>query len=266
MQQNWSRQAIPRPGSRTRRRVVKYALLAVVATGALLLLGRGAGWLYNRWLSGTSFADLGRIEVVGNKRMVALDIRRAALPTRRESLTDIALDSVAARVERLPGIREAHAYRRLPGKLVIQVEERLPIAAAVVKGELILIDEDGRTFKQGHLGEVIDLPLITGNFLREGRILRAPLDLVLKLEDEYPAVYQHLGEVRVGTKTMGLRLRDGGADVRAKNAYDEETLANLELFLQQQGGELPADLRYVDLRFPTMVVTGTSESLNVRGD
>ena len=268
MLQSWNRQSIPRPGSRLRQRLLKFGLLALVAAAGLYLLGRGGGWLYNRWLSGTSYAALERIEVVGNNRLTALEIRRAALPKQDSpgSLSDIELDSVTARVERLPGVLTAHAFRRLPGRLVIQVEERLPVAAALVGNELNLMDEDGRTFKRGNPGEVLDLPLITGNFIKNGRMLRAPLDLILKLRDDFPNIYEHLGEVRVGTKTTSIRLREGGAEVRAADIGDLQTLGNLELFLEQKGGELPADLRYVDMRFATMIVTGASESMNIRGE
>jgi cell division septal protein FtsQ len=47
-------------------------------------------------------------------------------------------------MERLPQVRAVKVYRRLPSTIVIDIEERCPWAKAVINGETIIIDKEGK--------------------------------------------------------------------------------------------------------------------------
>lgn len=58
-------------------------------------------------------------------------------------------------------IKRAEIRRELPGRIVIEVEEKRPVAVYVRKGEKILLDENGEMIRPMSLGENIDLPVVT---------------------------------------------------------------------------------------------------------
>jgi len=212
----------------------------------------------SRWLAGTAWSRIRKVEITGLKRTSSREVHQAARLPRDGNLMNLPLDSVAARINQLPSVKEARVFRRLPGRLVIDVEERCPLAA-IAQGDLILVDEEGRTFKQGRAREVVDVPFLSGEVKPGSAGFKRALGLLLHLREDYPTVYQHLGEVSIIGKKLRVRLRDGGAEIRGADIMNPAVLSNLEMFLTQAGTELPVDMEYVDMRFPGMVITGTGE-------
>ncbi|MCC7074513.1 MAG: FtsQ-type POTRA domain-containing protein [Deltaproteobacteria bacterium] len=84
----------------------------------------------------------------------------AALPLGTPLLSIDATD-VAARVAQHPFVARAAVRRVPPDAVVIDVEQRIPMAA-VAAGELYLVDRDGNIMKSARAGDGLDLPIITG--------------------------------------------------------------------------------------------------------
>lgn len=211
-----------------------------------------------RRLAQTSWAELKRIEVIGLSRLPEFDVLKAAAVDDSANLMELDLDAISVRVSQVAGIRRARIYRRLPGRLVINVEERFPIAA-VVSDELVLVDEFGSPFPPVYGGEVLDIPVLTGEMepVVGNHNFRTLSELAVRIKCDYPHVYEHLGEINMEESILTLRLRHGGALIKTKETVNKELLDDLERFLSQRHEELPACLDYVDMRFPAMIVTGT---------
>ena len=240
---------------RIRSRLLIVSITVIVTVVAFWWGGSQLWQVGMRWLSGTSWAIMDRIEVKGLVRLPEHDIITAAAVPDSSNLLKLNLDSVSARVTKLPGIKGVRTVARLPGRLVIRVEERIPIAAVGI-GELVLIDDQKAAFPPEYGGEVLDVPIITGKMKinRNDPDFDLASSIIIRIKEDYPSVYDHLSEMHLIDGTVEMRLRQGGALIKS---IDMENLENLDLFLSQKGESLPTNIDYVDMRFPTMVITGT---------
>jgi cell division septal protein FtsQ len=74
------------------------------------------------------------------------------------------LDTTAAEqaLEEPRWVRAAHVRKRFPDRVVVEVEERKPVAATPTAGGLFLIDETGVIFRPEGRREYPDVPYLTG--------------------------------------------------------------------------------------------------------
>lgn len=84
----------------------------------------------------------------------------AALPV-GTPLLSIDTSDVAARVAQHPFVARAAVRRVPPDAVVIDVEQRIAVAA-VAAGDLYLVARDGSIMKSARAGDGLDLPIITG--------------------------------------------------------------------------------------------------------
>jgi len=213
-----------------------------------------------QWLDRTPWGRLQKIVVCGLERLPESDILVAAELPFGVSLMHFPYDSIAAKITALLAVKHTRILRRLPGRLIIRVEERRPVASVCIY-EIALIDVEGVVFPIVETGEVIDLPMISIDIpyaseeLFDSKMLKA-LGLIIQIMEDYPVLYDHLSEVVANKRELKLRLREGGAEVRTRGKIDQTVLRMLEEFLKQKSSDLPADLKYVDVSFEKKVVTG----------
>ena len=229
--------------------------------GCLVLGGVSYGLWRICWtmLEKSSWSNLETVQVLGVSRLTEPEIIRASKLRRNMNIMRLPLDRIAAAVEKNPGVAKARIIRRLPGRLVIKVEEREPVAA-IYRNKLWLIDKTGAIFPVTGPREVIDVPVLTGEFdlgAKGSLSIRRAAKLVSTIHDGFPVVFDHLAEISLESGQFGLRLQDGGARILAPDPSSPAALSKLEHFLQAKGNEIPAGCRYVDLRYPAMVITGT---------
>ena len=109
---------------------------------------------------GTSFA-LETVEVAGTQRTTPAAVVARLQPFVGESLPELDLTELAARVALDPWVREASLKRVFPHTLRVIVTERTPAAWALVDGLVHVVDETG--FAIGTVGPAgKDLPVLTG--------------------------------------------------------------------------------------------------------
>ena len=211
------------------------------------------------WIESSEWGKFEHLEIVGLERLPEVDIRDVVHVEVGTNLMTLSLDSVASLVTALPAVEYARVLRRIPSRLIIRVFERRPVAS-VIRGEILLVDREGVMFPPIGIGEVIDLPTVTmkGITVQDERFFLAA-GMIANIMDNYPVAYSNLSEVRIEPDIITMRLRQGGALVRTCDEIDDDVLTRLELFLEQKADQLAADLEYVDLRFPNIVVTGDSQ-------
>ena len=132
------------------------AVASVAAAGGAILLG------YN-WLTGSPRFALASVELRGASELQQVDIERAVHPAMGENLFRLPLDAIERRLRAEPWVEDVSVSRRLPDRLVVEVDEH-SVAAVVDLDGLYLAESDGRVFKRADLsrGEAAGLPIVTG--------------------------------------------------------------------------------------------------------
>ncbi|GAB5469161.1 MAG: hypothetical protein Kilf2KO_21910 [Rhodospirillales bacterium] len=150
----------------------------------------------------TSIQVVGRQESNGDGILEALETSRGA-PILR-------FDPQAARdrIEALPWVQDARVERRLPGLILVHINERGPAALWQFGGVWQVIDKAGTVIEGANPGAFANLPKVVG----AGAAAR--IDEVLKLTDQQPDLASHVyAAIRVGDRRWNLRLHSG-IDVR----------------------------------------------------
>ncbi|HET7328382.1 MAG TPA: FtsQ-type POTRA domain-containing protein [Nocardioidaceae bacterium] len=116
---------------------------AVVALVLLLAVG-GAAWL----VFFSPVLSVATVAVEGERSLPAQRIVRAAGIELGRPLARADLEQAAARVERLPAVREVAARRAWPDTVVLSVVERTAVATVDAGRHHLLIDEEGVQFRE----------------------------------------------------------------------------------------------------------------------
>lgn len=238
--------------------IVVCTLSTILTVWLLTLLWGG----FINYLAGTSWSKLDRIEVIGLERLNEQEIINTASVPMSANLMKLDKDSIAARINAHPSVRQSRVITSLPGKLKIIVEERQPLAL-VTGAKAMLTDGDGFLFPLIENVEVIDLPILQSKKITpDGRINDSEALAILGwLHDNYGTMYSNISEVSNRSGGYVIRIRQSGAMVKVNDVYDLAVWESLECFLMQNMQNLSADLAYVDLRFPGKIVTGTEKEL-----
>lgn len=141
---------------RATRRRAAWRLRAAVAATMLVAAGWGAAALYR-----SDLFSVERVEVAGNVRMSAEEVRAIAAVPAGATLLRFPGGEVAARLEADPRVASAEVSRRFPDGMVLRLTERVP-AALVDDGKRTfwLVDADGFVMGRRSTEETAALPVI----------------------------------------------------------------------------------------------------------
>ena len=226
-------------------RLLKPFLLAVVVVGAPVLT---AVWVY------TSPRFLLREVQVGSTNRVSMEEIAVALePLRGWHLLSLSLDDVEGRLAANPWIRSAAIRKELPDRLVVEIEERQPVALLRRGGELLYIDEEGVAIEGYDPRGPVDLVILTVASGEDVR-LRQALELVANLDRLAPGLSSELSEIEV----LGLgdyRVHTGTLEypILVSATGLEEQIAKLE-GLRPEISRRFQEVEAVDLRFSRQIV------------
>lgn len=160
----WRRLPSIRTCARAAWRGLRQGLPAIVVAGGAALLFCSGYWAYRVVTSSPHFA-VAAVEVEGNQALSDGEVRaRLGLdPAYRYNLFRLDLEAIEDRLETEPWIALAHARRRLPDTLVIEIEENQPAALVEMDG-LYLADAGGQVFARAltERGHGRGLPVVTG--------------------------------------------------------------------------------------------------------
>jgi len=172
------------PAARRRRRVRRVgALLGLVALGSL-------PWWGPVPLRRLEFFRVRRVVVEGTRYAEPTEIvSRLRVDTTASIWDDVS--PLVARVESHPQVRAVRIGRRLPGTLVVRIEERLPVALVASPKGFGLVDARGVTLPVDPSRVGADLPVLAARDTTLLRVLGA-------LRDSLPAFYAEVSEGRRG--------------------------------------------------------------------
>lgn len=157
----------------------------------LVALAGAAGWVF----LGTSLFGVSSVQVAGTDRVTPAQVLGEAAIDKGTSLARLDTAAVAARVARLPAVRQVDVQRSWPRSVAIVVHERVPAAVRVRGPGFVLVDRSGVAFAQvAHRPR--DLPLVTAPIGAGASAMRAALDVL----DSVPApVRDEVRTVRAAT-------------------------------------------------------------------
>ena len=230
-------------------------LLILAIVSSLGFLGK---WFYEFLHTSSSF-DIEEIDIQGLNRLKegeVLDLLSLELP---QNIFHIDLREARKRIEAHPRIEEAIIHRRPPGRVVIRVREREPMALINRKGEFLGIDSSCVPFPLVESLKGVDLPLITG--IQSGEIiigeksnstsLRTALDILKTILSLKGHLFSQISEINVEDGIIlytieATRVRMGKEDFR-------DQLLNLQgVLIHLNKEERMAE--YIDLRFKNKVI------------
>jgi cell division protein FtsQ len=223
------------------RKFLKSLLMGCLTLDAILMLLL----LYMLFLHMPYF-NLQQVDVTGNRRLSRAEIIEASEIEDGINLLTVDLSAIAARLRRHPWVRFATVYRRFPGKLIIEIEERTP-RAILAAGKLYYVDEQAEFFTRLLPGDSVNFPLFTGVSSEELRV-NAPeiqemvrmgfgvLDLIERTGSEIDP--SGIGEIQLNLKGgLSLQTRAGRVLVLGKSDFELkiQRYERLKRFLTQRG-------------------------------
>jgi cell division protein FtsQ len=173
---------------------------------------------------------------------------RAAIGVNKgDPILGFSLEETRARIETIPWVEHATVERRLPGTVVVNLQERRPYAIWQNQGKFVLVDRAGQVVADQDVAQFRHLPLIVG--------LGAPgaaAGLLDALRDR-PALEEKVSaSVRVGERRWNLRMTNG-TDVLLPEGHEVVALDRL-IQLQQDHAVLDRPLVAIDMRLPDRLV------------
>ena len=156
-----------------------FALVAATLTGLAY-----AG--YRSVLVGKAFA-LRDVRLSGATHLVREDIDRLASLRPGTNIFRIDTARVADAVRTSPWVKSASVRRVLPGTLLVEVTERVPVALWS-DGTLYFVSSEGEVFKRVEPSDSVDLPVITTDSAEVGKdraVLESALEGALQVIAEY---------------------------------------------------------------------------------
>ncbi len=223
------------------RKILKCLLIGFVSVDALMALAL----VYVLFLHMPYF-NLQQVEVTGNRRLSKAEVMEASDLSGNINLLTVDLSTIAARLKRHPWIRSASVYRRFPGLLIIEIEERAP-RAILAAGKLYYVDEQAEVFTRLLPGDPLGFPLFAGiapedlqtrgseiqEMIRTGFSL---LDLVERYDPEVGPI--GISEMRIDLdEGLSLQTGSGKTLILGRGDFEEkiQRYGRLKRFLTQKG-------------------------------
>jgi cell division protein FtsQ len=150
--------------NRMRRRFTSISSDFFAAMGLLLTIAALSSlfiYSYN-FLISRSYFEIKEISVRGLKELTEKDVLASAEIKPAQNLLAINTDAVIRRVAANQWVKNVYIGRELPNKLVLEVQERSPLALVKQGSNFYLMDGEGFVFKKLGKSDEVDLPILTG--------------------------------------------------------------------------------------------------------
>jgi cell division protein FtsQ len=191
-----------------------------------------------------SFFRVRRVEILGAHYVVPSDILARLNVDTMASVWD-PTKPLATRVAAHPEIQTAIVRRQLPGTLVVEVTERVPVALVQASDGFRVYDERGVVLPIDPSSVGVDAPVLTQRDTASLRLLGA-------IRARMPALYARVSEVqRTGRDELVLKLRTGS--VRVMQDVTTNRLADIEP-VEADLARKQLRVAEIDLRFRDQVI------------
>jgi cell division protein FtsQ len=218
---------------------VRLALLGIV-----LILIAGAPFWGPLVLRQLSFFRVRKVEIIGARYVSVGEIVDRLHVDKTRSIWDPTAP-LAARLASHPQLRRVSVRRKLPGTLVVDIDENLPVALVATSEGVRAYDARGVALPIDLSRTPIDAPILPRRDV-------GVLQLLGLLRTEAPAVYDRVSEVRViGADEVLIEL--DGTPVRAMRDVSAARLAEIEP-VEQDLARRGLHAAEIDLRYKDQVI------------
>jgi cell division protein FtsQ len=234
----------PAKGEARAREPILSTRYKLALAGIVLLLAATSRFWGPLLMRRMDYFRVRRVEIVGARYVAPSDILTKLHVDTTASVWDPTA-ALVARVASHPEIQHVVVHRKLPGTLVIEVTERVPIALISAAGGMRAYDERGVALPIDPARVDVDAPVLAE---RDAALIR----LLARMKRAMPAFYARVSEVRrVGRDDVLLVLDkesvrvtpDVSMERLAEVAPVEEDLARKQLRVAE-----------IDLRFRDQVI------------
>jgi cell division septal protein FtsQ len=225
-------------GAGGKRRVPRWKIALGAAGAAIVLTSPLWGPPIMRQMD---FFRIRRVEILGAKYLTSAEILGRLGVDTTMSVWD-PTEPLAERIAAHPQVLTAKIRRKLPGTVVVEVTERIPIAFVPTAQGLGVYDERGNALPIDPSKALVDAPVLAA---RDTALLR----LLAAIRVELPDLYARVSEVlRVGSDQLLLRLDTAPVRAMADVTVDRlGEIAPVEADLaRRQLRVAEIDLRYRD--------------------
>jgi cell division protein FtsQ len=246
---------------RRQRRLLKPLALVVAASLAVVFIGAAVRSVLPGSVAGGSLATLrerlGNVTAASGLRVADIIVEgrantpepllRAAIGVSKgDPILGFSVEAARARIETLSWVEHATVERRLPGTVVVSLQERRPFAIWQNQGKFLLVDRAGQVVNQD-VSQFRKLPLIVGPGAP------AAASVLLDALTDRPALAEKVvASVRVAERRWNLRMTNG-TDVMLPEGHETAALDRL-MQLEQGHGLLERPLAAIDMRLPDRLV------------
>ncbi len=155
---------IEKKQNRMRRRLGNVSgelLTALIMLSAAACLTVVFIYAYSVMFSSPYF-QIQEISVRGLKELTEKDILASANIQLKQSIFSVNTEAVVHRIRANQWVENVYVGREYPGRLVLEVQERTPLALVKQSENFYLMDAKGFVFKRLAKNDAVDLPVITG--------------------------------------------------------------------------------------------------------
>jgi cell division protein FtsQ len=225
--------------------------LAIGAAGLAAVLASAPFWgpLILRRMT---FYRVRRVEIVGARYLAPSDIIARLNVDTLASVWD-ATEPLVSRVEKYPGVARANVRRKLPGTLVVEIVERVPVALVSAPGGLRPYDDRGTALPIDPTRVAVDAPVLME---RDVPLLK----LLGVMRAQMPAMYARVSAARrPGHGEIAFDLKSNGSvaspteTVRANDDLTLTRLGDIEP-VEQDLAKKQLRATEIDLRFRDQVI------------
>jgi cell division protein FtsQ len=222
-------------------RPIRRSRLRLALAGVAVLVLLGSPWWAPLVMRGMDFFRVRRVEIVGAHYVAPSDIL-SRLNVDTTASVWAPTKPLAARVATYPEVRTVVVRRKLPGTLVVEITERVPVALVPASAGFRVYDERGVLLPIDPARATVDVPVL---MQRDTALLR----LLGAIRVGMPALYARVSSVRrVGRDELLLQLKTG--PVRAMQDVTLARLAEIDPveadLARRQVRVAEIDLRYRD--------------------
>ena len=215
-----------------------------IGWGLALLALLAVPWWGRAAMQRLDFFHVRAVDVQGTRFLDPAVIVRQLQVDTLHSIWD-ELEPLERRIRELPQVQSVTVRRRLPGTLLVEVEERVPVAFVATGSGLEVRDEDGRVLPIDPSRVTLDLPVLAAPD-------SAVLQLLGDLREREPALYRRVSHVS-RSDAGELRLRLFSTTVRAPSQVTARRLSDI-LLVEAELARRRQRAAELDLRFRDQVI------------
>ena len=193
-------------------------------------------WIYVHLL-GDPYFRVREIEVEGGRKIPKETLLSLTVIEGMPNLFSVKLKEVTRRLETHPWIEQVRAGKVFPNRILIQIEERKPVAIIQLE-ELYYIDAKGEIFSRVGEGDEYNYPYLTGLTRRvlekdpteAKRLISQALEILRLARQEKSAPLKEISEIHM-ERTFGIHCFTRTEGVEVKMGWEDfgEKLERLSL-------------------------------------